>query len=201
MTPARYSPAADRNKRAILKALLNVLPAAGHALEIASGTGQHIAWFAQHLPQWQWQPTDAGNDGFADIAAYTACLSNVQAPCLLDVLKAPWTGVASTRFDAIYCANMIHISPWSTTTALMQGAVRQMTPQGVLITYGPYLERDVSTADGNLNFDASLRSQNPEWGIRHLEAVEQEAAQAGLKLVQRMAMPANNLLLVWAINA
>ena len=200
MTPARFSPAADRNKHAILDALRLVLPASGRALEIASGTGQHIAWFAQNLPLWQWQPSDAGSDGFADIAAYTAGLANVQAPSLLDVLKTPWMGDASARLDAIYCANMIHISPWATTQALMQGAAQQLAPQGVLITYGPYLEHDVATAEGNLQFNVSLQSQNPEWGIRHLDEVEHEAAQAGLKLAQRMAMPANNLLLVWAKN-
>ncbi len=200
MTPARLSPAADRNKHAILEALGKILPASGIALEIASGTGQHVAWFAHNLPQWQWQPSDIGRDGFADIAVHTTALDNVLEPRVLDVLKSPWMDDSNARFDAIYCANMIHISPWATTAALMHGAALHLAPHGLLITYGPVLESDVPTAEGNLHFDASLRSQNPDWGIRDLGDVEAEATTAGIKLVQRIALPANNLLLVWAIN-
>ncbi len=198
MTTAHFSPAADRNKQPILEALQARLPASGKALEIASGTGQHVAWFAQHLPQWEWQPTDATREGFASIAAHTAGLRNVQAPCLLDVLNTPWMEDGRIQFDAVYCANMLHISPWATTAALMHGAAQVLAPGGVLLTYGPYLEDEVTTAEGNLHFDASLRTQNPAWGIRRRDAVEREAAKAGLKLVQRVALPANNLLLLWA---
>ena len=200
ITGARFSPAADRNKHAILQALQSLLPPSGRALEIASGTGQHVAWFAGHLPQWHWQPTDATPEGFADITGHTAGLCNVQAPRVLDVLKTPWLDGATLRFDAIYCANMIHIAPWATTTALLQGAAQRLAPNGVLLTYGPYLEDGVPTSEGNLSFDASLRMQNPEWGLRKREAVAQEAAQAGFGLVQRIAMPANNVLLVWALR-
>ena len=192
----RFSPAADRNKQAILEVLRTVLPPQGHTLEIASGTGQHVAWFAEHLPLWTWQPTDATAEGFADIAAHTAGLMNVRQPQRLDVLDTPWL-IADARFDAIYCANMLHIAPWQTTTALLQGSALHLATGGMLITYGPYLEDTVATAEGNLSFDASLRAQNPAWGIRRLEEVIQAAAHAGLQLTQRHAMPANNLLLVW----
>ena len=93
---------------------------------------------------------------------------------------------------------MLHISPWATCAALMQGAARHLAPGGVLVTYGPYLEDDVPTSEGNLSFDQSLRAQDPAWGIRRREEVEQQAARAGLRLRARHAMPANNLLLVWA---
>ncbi len=198
---ARFSPAAERNKHAILQAIQSLLPASGRALEIASGTGQHVAWFATHLPQWQWQPTDATSEGFADIKAHTAGLRNVQPPRALDVLATPWLDTAARPFDAIYCANMIHISPWVTTAALMHGAAQWLTPGGSLFTYGPYFEDDVCTAEGNQSFDASLRMQNSDWGLRRREAVAQEAAKAGLGLAHRIAMPANNLLLVWTPTA
>lgn len=196
MQSPRFSPAADRNKHAILDVLRTLLPPQGHALEIASGTGQHVAWFAQHLPQWTWQPSDATAEGFADIEAHSAGLNTVRTPQVLDVMRSPWLA-AGSRFDAIYCANMLHISPWATTTALMQGSAVHLAAGGTLITYGPYLEDTVVTAEGNLNFDASLRAQDPAWGIRRLEDVRQVAARAGLQLAQRHAMPANNLLLVW----
>lgn len=198
-----FSAPADRNKQPILDVLRQVLPQQGRALEIASGTGQHVAWFAAHLPHWVWQPTDARPDALPSIAAYVAqqSLSNVQPPLLLDVLAAHWlTDDAQGKgplFDLIYCANMLHISPWATCAALMRGSARHLAPGGRLVTYGPYLEDDVPTSEGNLAFDKSLRAQNPAWGIRRREDVEQEASRAGLQHAARHAMPANNLLLVW----
>jgi Protein of unknown function (DUF938) len=126
--------------------------------------------------------------------------ANVASPLWLDVLAAQWpaTGAAFTQpFDAIYCANMLHIAPWATCAALMQGSRRHLAPGGVLITYGPYLEDAVVTSPGNLAFNDSLRARDPAWGIRRLEDVAQEARRAGLTLRERHAMPANNLLLVW----
>jgi len=199
MTQPHYSPAAERNRQPILEVLRQVLAPTGTALEIASGTGQHVAWFAQHLPQWQWQPTDAQGEMLPSIAAYAAelGLSNVATPLLLDVMAPTWLLDGSARFDAIYCANMLHISAWSTTAALLQGSALHLAPGGQLITYGPYLEGGVPTSTGNDTFDESLRAQNPAWGIRRLEDVQAQAVVFGLLLAQRHAMPANNLLLVW----
>ena len=190
------SAAAERNKQAILDVLRLVLPERGRALEIASGTGQHVAWFAQHLPHWTWQPTDAKDDLFASITArgHEAGLSQVSPPLLLDVLQ-PWP--LHGPYDLIYCANMLHIAPWACCTGLMQGAAAALAAGGVLVTYGPYLEDEVATSEGNRQFDATLRAQNPAWGIRRREDVQAEAERAGLHLEARHAMPANNLLLVW----
>lgn len=198
MPAPNFSPAADRNKRPILDVLREVLPEHGNALEIASGTGQHVAWFAAALPQWTWQPTDAMPASMESIAAYVAeqRLGNVRPPLVLDVMAAEWLP-STEQFDLIYCANMLHISPWATCAALMQGAARHLAPGGVLVTYGPYLEDGVPTSEGNLSFDQSLRAQDPSWGIRRKEDVAQEAERAGLQLLARHAMPANNLLLVW----
>jgi SAM-dependent methyltransferase len=207
MTQPDYSPSADRNKQPILDALLQFLPAQGTALEIASGTGQHLAWFARRLPGWTWQPTEAQVSALAGIQARTvqAGLANVLAPVQLDVCADPWlpnrpgTNAAPT-FNLIFCANMLHIAPWSACAALMRGSARHLAAGGVLVTYGPYLEADVPTAPGNLNFDASLRQRDARWGIRRREDVQREAGHAGLRLSARHAMPANNLLLVWEQN-
>ncbi|MDP3821701.1 MAG: DUF938 domain-containing protein [Burkholderiales bacterium] len=202
MTNLPHSPAADRNKQPILDVLRTILPARGTALEIASGTGQHAAFFAAAFPGWTWQPTDADTTALPAIAAWTAQsgATNVRPPLLLDVMAALWPsqGAPFTEpFDAIYCANMLHIAPWATCAALMQGCARHLAPHGVLVTYGPYLEDDVPTSPGNLSFDQSLRQRNPDWGIRRREDVAQEAQRAGLGLRQRHEMPANNLLLVF----
>lgn len=194
----RLSPAAERNKRPILDVLRPLFPERARVLEIASGTGQHAAWFAATMPGWTWQPTDFDADNLPAIAAWVAetGASNVGTPLQLDVMAASWP-LSDATFDAIYCANMLHIAPWATCAALMQGAARHLAPHGVLVTYGPYLEDGVPTSPGNLSFDASLRGENPAWGIRRREDVEREAHRAGLALRERHAMPANNLLLVW----
>ena len=198
MSQPDFSPAADRNKHHILEVLRKLLPPAGNALELASGTGQHVAWFAAGLPAWTWQPTDARAQSLDSISAITAIpgLSNVRPPLVLDVMTPRWLSAESV-FDLIYCANMLHISPWQTCTALMQGSARHLAPGGRLVTYGPYLEDDVDTSEGNLAFDQRLRLENPAWGIRRKNDVAQVAAQAGLQLQARHAMPSNNLLLVW----
>ncbi|PKO28959.1 MAG: SAM-dependent methyltransferase [Betaproteobacteria bacterium HGW-Betaproteobacteria-9] len=210
MATLPFSPAADRNKQPILDALREVLPARGRALEIASGTGQHAAWLGAGLPGWEWQPTEANSTALPTISAWVrqAGAGNVRPPCLLDVMEPQWPSDEETLasafarpFDAIFCANMLHISPWTACKALMQGARRHLAADsGLLLIYGPFLEHGVPTSPGNRDFDASLRTQNPVWGLRQREAVEEEATRCGLRLRQRLAMPANNLLLVFGFR-
>ena len=199
-----YSPAADRNRDPILAALRPLLAEHGRALEIASGTGQHIAHFAAELPGWHWQPTDLGDALFGAIAERTQHLPNVAAPRRLDVLSDVWPSdgppfspSGQALFDLVFCANMLHIAPWACTPALMRGAARHLAPGGWLVTYGPYFEADVPTAPSNLAFDADLRARQPDWGLRQREDVNREARAAGLAPVHRVALPANNLLLAF----
>lgn len=195
------SPAAERNRQPILEVLQRVLPARGIALEIASGTGQHAVHFAAGLPGWIWQPSDLQADALASIAAWRAQadvdapLTNLRAPLQLDVMAPDWQDIATV--DAIFCANMLHIAPWPVCAALMRGAARYLAAHGVLLTYGPYRVDGVTTAPGNLAFDESLRARNPAWGLRRLADVAHEASRAGLRLREQVAMPANNLLLVF----
>ena len=201
MSQPDFSPSAERNKQPILDVLLRVLPEQGTALEIASGTGQHVQWFAQHLPQWTWQPTEAQPEALRTIELRVAQaeLRNVLNPMQLDVLSEPWFAPAAQMpaFDLIFCANMLHIAPWEAGLALLRGSVRHLAPGGRLVTYGPYFESDVPPAPSNVAFDQSLRERDPSWGIRLRQDVEQAAAHAGLLLHARHAMPANNSLLVW----
>jgi len=194
-----FSPAAERNREPILATLRQLLPEQGRALEVACGTGQHAAWFAQHLPGWRWWPTDARADLFPAVQARTrgAGLVNVAPPSVLDLLAPSAWPLGEQRFELVYAANLLHISPWACTAALMRLAAQHLAQDGYLVTYGPLFEDEVPTAESNRQFDASLRQQNPDWGIRRREDVQAEAARAGLRLAQRHAMPANNLLLVW----
>jgi SAM-dependent methyltransferase len=192
----RYSPASERNGGPIRAELQRLLPVQGVLLEIASGTGQHAAFCSAGLPGWQWQPTDFEAAALPSIAAWCVGLPGVRPALTLDVLASHWPGVPAA-VDAIFCANLLHIAPWACTAALMQGAARHLAPQGLLITYGPYLEAGLPTAAGNSAFDADLRRRNPAWGLRLLDAVAEQAQAAGLRLRERVAMPANNLLLAW----
>lgn len=192
----RHSPAAERNRAPILAELQRLLPPRGVLLEIASGTGQHAAFCSAGLPGWQWLPSDFEAAALPSIGAWCAGLERVHAPLQLDVLQPHWPGVPA-QVDAIFCANMLHIAPWACCAGLMRGAARHLAAQGLLITYGPYLEDEVPTSPGNLAFDADLRARHPDWGLRRREDVAHEAARAGLALRERVAMPANNLLLVW----
>jgi hypothetical protein len=193
-----HSPAADRNKEPILAQLNATLPGQGTALEIASGTGQHAVWFAAALPRWRWQPTDGDPAMLPVIAERVAQsgLANVVPPIHLDVTAAEWPSFLGT-FDAIFCANMIHIAPWTACVGLMAGAARHLAPRGMLVTYGPYFEPGVPPAPSNLAFDESLRARDPSWGIRQLDDVAAQARRNGLELALRHPMPANNLLLVF----
>jgi hypothetical protein len=195
--PRRRSPAAERNAAPILAELRRLLPPRGTMLEIASGSGQHAAHFSAGLPQWQWQPSDVDAASLPSISAWCDGLAQVRTPLLLDVTAASWPGVPS-EVDAIFCANLIHISPWPCCAALMRGAARHLAAGGVLVTYGPYLEDDVPVSPGNAAFDADLRARDAAWGLRRREDVAEAARLSGLALRERVAMPANNLLLVWA---
>ncbi len=192
------SPAADRNKEPILAHLRTLLGPRGKALEIASGTGQHAAWFAAALPGWTWQPTEFQPDMLRVISDQVmhSGLANLLPPQRLDVTAHPWPPFDGP-FDLIFCANMLHIAPWDACRGLMAGAASHLGPAGMLVTYGPYFESAVPPAPSNLAFDKSLQAQDPAWGIRQLDDVVAEAGRHGLALAQRHAMPANNLFVVF----
>ncbi len=196
---ARTSPSAERNKQPILDVLSRLFPAATEAqvLEIASGTGTHAIHFARALPHVQWQPSDPDSMSLVSITAHIeqAGLSNVNQPLELDVCIEPWPVSAAS---AVYCANMIHISPWAATEALFRNSGKMLAGGGRLITYGPYFQEDIESAPGNVAFDQDLRRRNPEWGIRHLSDVSALAIANGFTYPEIVSMPANNLMLIFS---
>jgi hypothetical protein len=194
---ARTSPSTARNREPILEVLRPQLPTSGLVVEIAAGAGEHAVHAAAALPHLDWQPTDADADALASIAAWRAHagLPNLLPPLRLDASHP--AGWPVERADALVNINMIHISPWSAAEGLMAGAGRLLPAGGVLFLYGPYFERHEAAAPSNLAFDESLRARNPAWGLRHLEAVTALAAQHSLALAERIAMPANNLALIF----
>jgi SAM-dependent methyltransferase len=194
-TSLQSAPATLRNREPILRVLRPELPDQGLILEIASGTGEHVTWFAKALPSLQWQPSDPDPASRDSITAWTATrdVANVRTPLDIDVRVRPWpiTGIA-----AILCINMVHISPWPATEALMAEASRLLPPNGLLYLYGPYLRPGMATAPSNIAFDGDLRQRNPEWGLRNLRAVEKLAAACRLTMQEVVPMPANNLSII-----
>lgn len=195
----RHAPATLRNRDAITAKLAEELPAAGLVLEVASGSGEHAVHFARHFPMLDWQPSDPDRAALASIAAWSAeaGLANLCAPLMLDAAAAEWP---LARADALLCINMVHISPWAATLGLMAGAARLLPAGAPLILYGPFIEADVLTVPSNLAFDESLRARDPAWGLRDVADVAAAAAAQGLDLTRRMAMPANNLILVFRVR-
>jgi cyclopropane fatty-acyl-phospholipid synthase-like methyltransferase len=192
----RYAPATQRNRDSIVAVLRDILPENGSVLEIASGTGEHIIHFAAYFPQFTWQPSDYDPAGLDSITAWIAesRLPNIAPPVLIDSAAPVW---AVDQADAIVCINMVHISPWKATVGLFAGAAKLLTPGAPLYLYGPYIEADQRTASSNEAFDASLRTANPLWGLRSVEDVTALADAAGFVLENRIAMPANNLSLIF----
>jgi SAM-dependent methyltransferase len=190
------SPAVARNRDPILAVLRRVLPAQGTVLEIASGSGEHAVHFAAGLPHLVWQPTDQDADALGSISAHRASaqLPNLLPALALDASAPLWPTIEA---DAIVAINMIHIAPWTAAEGLMAGAGRILAPGGVLYLYGPFKENGSHTAPSNAAFDANLRSRDPAWGVRDVGQVAGLANTHGLDLVERVAMPANNLSLVF----
>jgi SAM-dependent methyltransferase len=192
------APAVSRNQGPILEVLRRALPSSARVLEIASGTGEHAVYFARHLSQLTWQPSDANQLAVESIRAWLddSGLTNVLPPIELDVLASPWP-LASIEdgpvFDALVNINMIHISPWECTVALFRGAQRAVGPEGVIYLYGPYKRGGAHTAPSNADFDEWLRQRDERYGVRDLDDVLEVAGEHGFTLEEIVEMPANNL--------
>ncbi len=198
----RHAPAAERNSAAILDILSQILPATGTIMEIASGTGQHAAYFAPRLGRRYWQPTDRDSGAQASISAWAAAASTdrLLPPLTLDVCAPVWpveTAPPSQPISAIFAANMIHIAPWAASEGLFAGAGRLLPAAGVLCLYGPFRRHGRHTAPSNAAFDDSLRQRDASWGVRDLDDLTRLAAAHDLALSQTFTMPANNLSVVF----
>jgi hypothetical protein len=193
---ARSAPAAARNRDPILRVLRDYLAGSALVLEIASGTGEHAVWFSSALPELTWQPTDHDPEALRSIAAWRDMKGppNLLPPLRLDASADTWP---VAQADAVVAINMVHIAPWTVTQGLIAGAARILTSGGLLFLYGPFSEGGVHAADTNAAFDADLRARNPSWGIRDLDEITALAIQHGITGPERIAMPANNMSVVF----
>ena len=195
----QFSPSAAPNCGPIREVLTLVLPNKGIALEIGSGTGEHVICFAKALPGLVWLPSDPDSASRASIKAWSATegLANVRAPVAIDVREGVWGVEDDAPFDAMISLNMVHIAPWEAALGLLAGAGRLLRPDGVLVFYGPFMLGGTHTSASNAAFDADLKRQDPRWGVRDVDELVGEAAPHGLELLELIEMPANNLSLVF----
>jgi len=194
--PRRIAPHVARNTAPILEVLEQVLPTEGLALEVASGSGEHVLAFARRFPHLLWQPTDADPVGLRSIDAWRTAQGapNLLAPVHLDASSRNWP---VEKAQAILCINMVHISPWAATEGLIAGAARLLVAGAPLCLYGPYRQAGVETAPSNEAFDQSLKQRNPAWGLRLLDDLIELAGRHDFSLDRIVPMPANNLSVVF----
>ena len=194
----RHAPATLRNREPILAVLMRVQPVPGMVLEIASGSGEHAAFIAPRLlPGLEWQPSEVTIDPLADIDAHAsdANCSRILPAVVLDARDAEWPVQSAS---AVFCCNMLHISPWEVAEGLFSGSSRTLANSAPLILYGPFKRNGVHTGLSNQTFDDGLRARNPRWGVRCLETeVVPLAEKFGFELDEVVAMPANNLTIIF----
>jgi SAM-dependent methyltransferase len=199
------APAFHRNVEPIWSVLGPFLDGrAGHVMEVGGGTGQHVVAYAARTPGIVWWPTDVNIAHLRSIEAWRlfSGLENVRPPMRLDLADPEWRLNCDEVHDAggflaLFCANVLHIAPWSVSEGLFAGAGRQLRPDGRLFVYGPFMRDGEHTAPSNAAFDASLRRENPQWGVRDIGDLTALAESRSLRLRETAAMPANNFVLVF----
>ena len=195
-------PATIRNRDSIANVLSNYIPSKGLLLEIASGSGEHSVFFQKSFPSIIWQTSDpevVHRNSIRSWIVHQKLILKMPDPIDIDVEKRPWpiNNYLRSLIKGIVCINMIHISPWSCTKALFEEAKNYLNKNHFLMLYGPFLRKDKQTARSNLNFDQKLKLENPLWGLRHLERVQEIAFKNGFNQEKIIEMPANNLSVIY----
>lgn len=188
------APSAERNTPAIVSLMRDVAPATGRALEIASGTGQHVTALASALPTIEWHPSEIAVERIISIDAYAAeaALPNLHPAQLLDACTQGWAATQKP-YDLIYLSNLLHLIPDAATQTLVHEAAKALSPEGTLVLYGPFSRGGVLTSQGDAQFDAELRAADPAIGYKDDQWIIQLLTSAGLGSTLVRDMPANNL--------
>lgn len=197
------APSFHRNHQPVLDVLVpRLVDRAGDALEIGSGSGQHAVQFARALPRLTWWPSDPDPANLESITGWrdASASANLRAPFGLDVLDPDWAFGGPARppandLTAIVAINVLHITAWPVTRALLAGAARYLAADGWLFVYGPFKRDGRHTAPSNEAFDRALRLRDPAWGVRDLADVTAVAADVGLARVETIGTPAHNMML------
>ena len=194
MTHKPFSQACENNKDPILQVISVVFSQPTTVWEIGSGTGQHACYFARHLPHIEWQPTDR-HENIPGICLWQeeARTPNLKPPLILDITDAVWP---CNSIDALFTANTLHIMSWDEVRILFDHLSTHLNPKALVCIYGPFNYNGAYTSDSNARFDQWLKTQHALSGIRNFEDIMLLAPISGLELLDDIAMPANNRLLV-----
>ncbi|WP_299848363.1 DUF938 domain-containing protein [uncultured Roseovarius sp.] len=190
-----HAPAAARNAQAIIDLMIRYAPSGGKALEIASGTGQHVAGLARALPALTWQPSEIDAARRGSINSWAAQIPNILPAIPLDATTPGWS-VCQADQDLILLVNLLHLISIAETRILITEVARALAPGGRFCLYGPFLRDGITVSDGDASFDASLRAADPEIGYKDVGAVQRWLADSGLRVIATVDMPANNLTLI-----
>ncbi|KAK4526671.1 hypothetical protein GAYE_SCF26G4587 [Galdieria yellowstonensis] len=197
----QFSSAAERNKVPIFEALKKeVNKSQVKVLEIASGVGTHVSFFAERLEDWTFQPSDVDPVHVELIAEKTKHLKNVLSPLLLDVSSDSWASAVNDQYDVVMVSNLLHVSGWQVSIGLFHGCCRVLKTGGLLLIYGPFKRGGTYNADSNKKFDEFLKSRNPEFGLKDIDDLERLAHGCKFSLLRILDMPANNYILVFQKN-
>ncbi len=190
-----FAPSAARNVAPIIEAMTPFLPDTGYALELASGTGEHVIAFADAFPEIVWQPTDIQVDRLISIDAWRAVAGaqNMRMAQMLNAARDDWQAGA---FDVVVTVNLLHLIAKTEAQNVIRGVARALQPGGRWLVYGPFRSDGGFRSDGDMAFDASLRGHDSAIGYKDIEWVQSELEAAGLARVALVEMPANNLILV-----
>lgn len=196
-----FSEACERNKHPILEVLEQHFPKRGFVLEIGSGTGQHVVYFAQKLTALKWQPSELAEN----LPALVARLEveggdNIKPPIALDVNDDKSEVWPERVLSAAFSANTAHIMSWRTVRAMFEGVGKRLKERGVFCLYGPFNDHGKYTSDSNRAFDLQLKSEDPDMGLRDVQSLETLASKCNMRLADQVRMPANNTTLVFIRN-
>lgn len=193
--------AGNRNRDPILSVFKELFPAAGNVLELASGAGNHINYFAPHFPALTFQPSDYDADVFETIGQKRAEAGNrnVADPLRIDLTDpATWPDPKDRLYDVIFVVNLFQVAPVAIADGIAQVAARVLTKDGFLAIYGPFKVDGEYTTPSNESFDKEILAADvAEWGLKDVKDLERAAAVHGIALKKVLDLPSNNFILVF----
>jgi len=193
-----HAPSAARNAEDICALLKSIAPRTGDALELASGTGQHIVKLAGAMPSIFWQASEVEPTRLESISAYLddSGLANVAMPITLDATQFGWSEDIGSK-DLVMLVNLLHLISDIETKTLISESAKVLNAGGRFFLYGPFKRAGRLTSEGDKEFDANIRANDPETGYKDDQDIQHVAESVGLTLVDAVEMPANNLALIF----
>jgi SAM-dependent methyltransferase len=163
-----FAPSAERNCETIINLTKRIAPKSGKALEIASGTGQHIVKLALSLPHLSWSPSEVQEERLESISAWIEGekMQNIKPPLYLDATETGWAKTL-TQYDFILLVNLLHLISRDETEILIVEISKALKTNGIALIYGPFMREGQLTSAGDKNFHYSLVQNDLEIGYKN----------------------------------